>query len=167
LQHSSDEPFILHNVDVLSTIDLEEMVTLHRKHDALATLAVRERKSSRYLLFNGHSELCGRKISKGGAEARAEMVRECEHPRELAFCGIHVISPRLLRLMREEGAFSVIDVYLRLAGAGEQIRAFGADEYYWRDVGRLEDLAQASADASSGILILPTAAPVQAARTPS
>src|SRR6266496_3767334 len=53
-------PFILHNVDVLSTIDLHEMVLTHRKHDALATLAVRERKTSRFLLFNQHSELCGR-----------------------------------------------------------------------------------------------------------
>ena len=70
----------------------------------------------------------------------------------LAFCGIHVISPRMLALMREEGVFSIIDVYLRLAAAGEKIRAFRADEYYWRDLGRVEQLAQAEADVKSGVL---------------
>jgi NDP-sugar pyrophosphorylase family protein len=82
------------------------------------------------------------------------MVRPCSHPHPFAFCGIHVISPRLLRLMREHGAFSIIDVYLRLAGAGEKIRCFRADEYYWRDLGRPEHLAQAAADVATGALVL-------------
>ena len=53
----------------------------------------------------------------------------------LAFSGIHVISPRFFPLMTEEGIFSIIDCYLRLAGSGEKIAAFRADEYYWRDFG--------------------------------
>ena len=153
LRESGDTPFILHNVDVLSTIDLHEMVAVHRKHDALATIAVRDRKSSRQLLFNSHSELCGREITNDGKPA-TQMVRACSHPQQLAFCGIHVISPRLLRLMQEDGVFSIIDVYLRLAGAGEKIRAFRADPYYWRDLGRPEHLAQAAADVASGALVL-------------
>jgi NDP-sugar pyrophosphorylase family protein len=153
LRDSGDAPFILHNVDVLSTIDLHEMLAVHRKHDALATLAVRDRKSSRLLLFDSHSELCGRQITKDNTPS-TEMVRPCPHPHPLAFCGIHVISPRLLRLMREHGVFSIIDVYLRLAGAGEKIRCFRADEYYWRDLGRPEHLAQAAADVATGALVL-------------
>lgn len=153
LRDSSDAPFILHNVDVLSTIDLHEMVALHRKHDALATLAMRDRKSSRLLLFNSHSELCGRQITKNDTPA-TEIVRTCAHPHPLAFCGIHVISPRLLKMMTEQGVFSIIDVYLRLAGAGEKIRAFRADDYYWRDLGRPEHLEQAEADVASGALVL-------------
>ena len=152
-RENGDTPFIVHNVDVLSTIDLHEMVALHRKHDALATLAMRDRKSSRLLLFNSHSELCGRQIAKDGAPV-TEMVRACRHLHPLAFCGIHVISPRLLKLMHEEGVFSIIDVYLRLAGVGEKIRAFRADDYYWRDLGRPEHLAQAAADVASGALVL-------------
>ncbi len=153
LRDSGDAPLILHNVDVLSTIDLDEMVALHRKHDALATLAMRDRKSSRLLLFDSHSELCGRQIIKDNIPA-TEMVRACPNPHPLAFCGIHVISPRLLKLMHEQGVFSIIDVYLRLAGAGEKIRAFRADDYYWRDLGRPEHLAQAAADVRNGALVL-------------
>ena len=153
LRDSGETPFIVHNVDVLSTIDLHEMVAIHRKHDALATLAMRDRKSSRLLLFNSHSELCGRQITNEGAPS-TEMVHPCPHPQPLAFCGIHVISPRLLKMMTEQGVFSIIDVYLRLAGAGERIRAFRADEYYWRDLGRPEHLAQAAADVTSGALVL-------------
>ncbi len=58
--------------------------------------------------------------------------------------------------MHEHGVFSIIDVYLRLAGAGEKILAFRADKYYWRDLGRPEHLAQAAADVNSGVLVLPT-----------
>lgn len=153
LHDSGDTPFILHNVDVLSTIDLHEMVAVHRKHDALATLAMRNRKSSRLLLFDSHAELCGRQITKNDTPA-TEMVNACPHPHPLAFCGIHVISPRLLRLMQEQGVFSIIDVYLRLAGVGEKIRAFRTDNYYWRDLGRPEHLAQSVADVANGALVL-------------
>jgi NDP-sugar pyrophosphorylase family protein len=64
-----------------------------------------------------------------------------------AFSGIHVISPRLLPMITEEGVFSIIDVYLRLAALREHIVGFSADEYDWRDVGRLDDLRQANEDA--------------------
>jgi N-acetyl-alpha-D-muramate 1-phosphate uridylyltransferase len=63
-----------------------------------------------------------------------------------AFSGVHVISPRLLAMIEEEGAFSIIASYLRLAGKGEKILAFPADEYYWRDLGKPENVAQAARD---------------------
>src|SRR5579864_8709299 len=62
----SDEAFILHNVDVISNIDLHRMIRFHTEHQALATLAVQDRKTSRYLLFDGASQLCGRKSGKDG-----------------------------------------------------------------------------------------------------
>jgi NDP-sugar pyrophosphorylase family protein len=55
--------------------------------------------------------------------------------RSLAFCGIHIISPRIFALMKEEGVFSIIPAYLDLAARGEKILAFRADEYDWRDMG--------------------------------
>src|SRR5215471_10184664 len=61
-----DSPFILHNVDVISTIDLRKIVQFHNENQALATLAVQERQSSRYLLFDEQLQLCGRQI--GGHE---------------------------------------------------------------------------------------------------
>jgi NDP-sugar pyrophosphorylase family protein len=62
----------------------------------------------------------------------------------LAFSGIHIISLRLLRLMEEQGVFSIIDVYLRLAALGEKVLAFPVDDAYWRDLGKPGDLAQAA-----------------------
>ncbi len=135
-----DEPFLLHNVDVVSSIDLGAMVEAHRASGALATLAVMERKTSRYLLFDEAGLLCGRRAGLDGA---VEMARPAPEPQALAFCGIHVASPRMLGELKEEGAFSIIPAYLRLASAGEKIAAFRADGFEWRDVGRLESLAAA------------------------
>lgn len=137
------DAFLLHNVDVISTIDLKRMTELHRAGGALATLAVQPRNTSRYLLFDEQLELLGRRLVK---EQKTELVRSSATAHELAFCGIHVISKKLLQLITEDGIFSIIDVYLRLAAQDEKIIAFRADEYYWRDLGKPENIAQAEAD---------------------
>jgi len=144
------EPFILHNVDVISTIDLNSMMQFHKAREALATLAVQARETSRYLLFDEHLRLAGRLSGKSG---QAEFVRPSRQLeiQALAFSGIHVISPRLLTLMKEEGVFSIIDTYLRLARGGEKIIAFRADDYYWRDLGKPADLQQAARDLEQGV----------------
>ena len=138
----SEGPFIVHNVDVLSTIDLGRMVQFHTENQALATLAVQDRKTSRYLLFDDQLQLCDR---RSGAD-QPEFVGGRQQLHALAFSGIHVISPRLLTMMNEDGAFSIVASYLRLAARGEKILAFRADEYYWRDLGNPENLAQAAQD---------------------
>ena len=134
-----DEPFLLHNVDVISTIDLHALLKFHSERGALATLAVQDRESSRQLLFDRTGELCGRRIE--GREP--ELARPGESLYPLAFSGIQAISPRLLSRMCEEGVFSIITTYLRLAKEEEKILAFRADEYDWRDLGKLEDLQEA------------------------
>ncbi|MGB8259224.1 MAG: nucleotidyltransferase family protein [Terracidiphilus sp.] len=144
----SDEPFILHNVDVLSTIDLGCMVSAHRAAGALATLAVQQRDSSRLLLFDAEGLLCGRRRRRDG---ETEWARRVEGATPLAFAGIHVISPPLFPLLEEQGAFSIVDAYLRLAARGEKIAAFRADGAYWRDLGRPESVAQASLDLQNGV----------------
>jgi NDP-sugar pyrophosphorylase family protein len=150
--HSGKEtPFILHNVDALSTIDLERMRQLHFETQALATLAVQDRETSRYLLFDERRELCGR---RAGRDQPPELVRPAQQLQAWAFSGIHVISPRLLALMAEDGAFSIIASYLRLAAQGEKILAFRADEYYWRDLGRPEGVAQAAKDLKQKVIAL-------------
>jgi len=147
-ENSSDEPFILHNVDVLSTIDLEKMVQFHSENQAVATLAVQERETSRYLLFDEQFQLCGRRSGE-----KVELVRPSSRPQALGFCGIHVISPRLIAMMSEEDVFSIIPCYLRLAAQGEKIVGFRADEYYWRDLGRPENVAQAAQDVEQKVLM--------------
>jgi NDP-sugar pyrophosphorylase family protein len=149
-QKHADEPFILHNVDVLSSVDLDRMVRYHIEHRALATLAVQDRQTSRYLLFDEQLVLCGR---KSGRDGDAELVRASRQVQALAFSGIHVISPRIFALMTEEGAFSIITSYLRLAEREEQILAFRADEYYWRDLGRPEDIWHAAQDLTQKVLL--------------
>ncbi|MGA3079749.1 MAG: nucleotidyltransferase family protein [Terracidiphilus sp.] len=141
---SLDQPFILHNVDVISMIDLGRMMRFHAEQDALATLAVQDRVSSRHLLFDQQGRLRGRNAGQ------AELARPALGIKALAFSGIHVLSPRIFAKIREEGAFSIIDAYLRLAADCEKIVAFRADESYWRDLGRPENLDQAARDMESG-----------------
>jgi len=181
-----DEPFLLHNVDVLTTIDFRQMLEAHKKSSALATLAVQQRPSSRQLLFDQNNLLAGRRINNVDTlispSSRKRVTPETCHPESaaadsgaafsgegtalavpknaeskgalapevplhaLAFSGIHLISPRLLNLITESGVFSIIDTYLRLAASNEKISAFRADQYYWRDLGRPEDLQRASQD---------------------
>ena len=136
-------PFLLHNVDVISTIDLRRMLDFHTESQALATLAVQHRQTSRYLLFDDQERLCGRRLVK---EQKTELARPSPRLEEVAFSGIHVIAPRLLTMMSEEGAFSIVQSYLRLAAAGERILAYPADGAYWRDLGNPESVARAGED---------------------
>lgn len=144
----SSEPFFLHNVDVISNIDLAAMARYHAEHNALATLAVQSRTTSRPLLFDQTGTLCGR-VLKDGVQ---EMARPIANPEQLAFAGIHVISPRIFDLLNEDGVFSIIPAYLRLAAAGEKILAWRAGNAYWRDMGKPESIAQAEHDMAAGLI---------------
>jgi NDP-sugar pyrophosphorylase family protein len=145
------EPFLLHNVDVMSTIDLTRMAAFHKDRGALATMAVQERKTSRPLLFDEEGLLRGRADKMRIPTRAAKDAAWMGHPAEsrdgmqaLAFSGIHAISPRIFSELSEEGVFSIVDAYLRLAARGEKIVAFRADEYKWRDLGRPENVAEAA-----------------------
>jgi NDP-sugar pyrophosphorylase family protein len=131
------------------------MVQFHTEQNALATLAVQERASSRQLLFDEQGQLCGRRVGRAtkaesDTEQADQLVRPAEQMQTLAFSGIHVLSPKIFTKMKEDGAFSIIDAYLHLASQGEKIVAFRADEYYWRDLGRPENLLEAAQDLASG-----------------
>jgi NDP-sugar pyrophosphorylase family protein len=141
LQSESDEPFLVHNVDVISNIDLARMVRFHRDSGALATLAVRARPTNRPLLFEENGQFRGR-----GAQGAAQE----SGMQALAFSGIHVVSPSIFAKISEDGVFSIIDAYVRLAALGENIVGFRADEYYWRDLGRPENVEQAARDLEIG-----------------
>ncbi len=143
----SDEPFLVHNVDVLSTIDFNQMLRFHKERNALATLAVQDRSTSRYLLFDETDLLCGRRT---GVAGEPELVRNVGTSQALAFCGIHVLSPAIFSAMREEGAFSIVPLYLRLAARNEAVLGYRADRYYWRDLGRSEHIARAEREIEEG-----------------
>ena len=121
------------------------MAQFHAENHALATLAVQERQTSRYLLFDEQLQLCGR---KSGARWRS---RTGSHAHRTPRRWLSPASTSSLRasfsLMTEEGVFSIIAPYLRLAAQGEKIIAFRSDEYQWRDLGRLDDVTQADQEA--------------------
>lgn len=138
-----DQPFLVHNVDVISTIDLRGLLAFHRSNQALATLAVQRRASTRCLLFNWRGQLCGRTPA---VEAADEIVH-AGPLQALAFSGIHALSTRIFDCLTEEGPFPIISAYLRLAARMETILAFEDDEAYWRDLGRPESVRQAADEA--------------------
>jgi mannose-1-phosphate guanylyltransferase len=141
LEDAGDQPFLLHNVDVISTIDLARLLRFHVEQDALATMAVQARATSRPLLFDDRGQFRGR---AGHHELDKEPGLQSR-----AFSGIHAISPRIFDKLTEGGVFSIIDSYVCLSAEGEKILAFRADEYYWRDLGRPENVAQAGRDLQS------------------
>jgi len=129
-----DEPFILHNVDVVSAIDFHRLLNNHtRIAPSQPSPSRNERARATCCLTN--SANCA--ADKSAATRNRNLCAPPQICKALAFSGIHMISsPRLLPMMTEEGVFSVIATYLRLAGQGEKILAFRADEYYWRDLGK-------------------------------
>jgi len=135
-----NEPFVVMNVDVLTDMNLNAMISLHQTNKPLATLAVSSRKTSRYFLFNEQNILCGWKNVKTGEE---KISRQSSKYIEKAFSGIHVISPEIFPLIKMEGKFSMVDVYLELAKA-HSIQAFDHTGSRFIDVGKPESILEAA-----------------------
>jgi len=137
-----DDVILLHNVDVLGRASLQPLAAAQRSGPALATLAVAERETARYLLFDDIG-LFGREDRRHGQRRE---VRPARGPvRTLAFAGVHACSPTLPDLITERGAFPILDVYLRLAGEGQIISAHALENDDWLEVGTPERLAAARA----------------------
>ena len=135
-----DGPFLMHNVDIMTGIDLEALFQAHEANDALATLAVRAPETERYLIFDDAGLL-------GYAyQGEEKLVREAEGAlQRFDFCGVQILSPRIFELMEEEGKFSIINTYMRLVRTGERIAAFDVGDALWLDIGTHERLEQANA----------------------
>ena len=133
-----DESFIVHNVDILSDIDLRKLYAEHISNGALATLAVKNRRTSRYLLFDQESRMHGWENQNTGERIIPKETKKTLDP--LAFSGIHVISPEIFPLFTETGSFSIIKTYLHLC-TEQQIKAYRHDEGLWIDAGKPEGLA--------------------------
>jgi NDP-sugar pyrophosphorylase family protein len=135
-----DAPFFVHNVDVVSDMSLETMYSGHDPRTTLATLAVSDRPSSRRLIFDERG-LCGRVDLRSD---QLESVRPLAgETHSLAFAGVHVISPGFFELVDEEGAFSIMKPYLRLAAAGQTILPYDTGAALWLEVGDPERLERA------------------------
>lgn len=138
-----DAPFFMHNADILTDLDLGRLYEAQLSAGAaLATLAVMERPTTRFLLFDetglfGRADE-GKRLEIRVREPQGEVLR-------LPFAGVHVISPAIFPLLSEQGAFSILEPYLRLAAEGFRIMPHRVDGAAWYDIGRPEQLERARA----------------------
>ena len=110
-----NKPFLIHNVDILSNIDLKNLYEKHLLNRAHASLVVNERETSRYLLFDQNNHLQGWINEKTGEIKSPISDLNLQKFRKLAFSGIHILQPALLRYMNDfPDKFSIIDFYLSL-----------------------------------------------------
>ncbi len=137
-----DEPFLVHNVDIFSNINLKELMQFHKKMNPMATLAVGNRNSSRKFLFDERMQLAGWRNLKTGETILANPSKE--NLKELAFTGIHVINPEFFSHINEKEAFSIVDAYLKLC-KNHSLIGYDTSSNYILDVGKVESLEEASA----------------------
>lgn len=137
-----DEPaFLIYNVDILTTLDLQKFYQTHIQSGALATLAVRQRSTSRYLLFDEKMQLAGWQNIRTG-ETRTCKPDSPPTAKPLAFSGVHAVSPEIFDWMLEAEVFSIVEVYLR-AAAQNHVVGFLHDEDIWIDAGAPDSLQEA------------------------
>lgn len=130
------ESFILLNVDILSDMNIKQMIDYHISIKALSTLCVSQRKTSRYFLFDKADNLCGWRNVNAGQE---KIVRPAAKYVEKAFWGIHVISPQIFEMINRKGKFSIVDVYMDLCKTNT-IAAFENNKAKYIDVGKPESI---------------------------
>jgi MurNAc alpha-1-phosphate uridylyltransferase len=135
----NEDAFVLMNVDILTDLNLQAVIQQHRNSNAIATLAVTERTTSRYFLFNDKNELCGWRNVNTGDE---KIVRQSPDLHQKAFSGIHVISGDIFKYLTREGKFSMVDVYLDLAKE-YFIQSFDHSESRFIDVGKPDSIGKA------------------------
>lgn len=134
-----DDDFVLMNVDILTDLDITAMHDYHKRHQPLATLAVTNRPSSRFFLFDEKNLLCGwRNVSTGEEKLSTRQPVFTQK----AFSGIHIINPAIFKHITQRGKFSMVDVYLELAKL-HPIAAFDHSGSRFIDVGKPESVAQA------------------------
>lgn len=136
----NNEPILIHNVDILSNLDLGKLMQLHSP-DSLATVVVSRRNTSRYLLFDNQQHMRGWCNVKSG-EVKPQGI-DTSHLQQAAFAGIHVVSPQIFALMRDMPAkFSIIDFYLQ-AMSEHHIMGYMPHNFTMLDVGKIDSLAPA------------------------
>ncbi len=134
---NDDASFILMNADILTDLPLQDFMEYHWSHEALVSLAVSTRKSSRCLLFNEARQLCGWRNRDSGETKWSRTEDKDVH--EMAFSGIHIIHPNFFRYLTQEGKFSIIDTYLEAAKT-ENIMGFDHSAYKLLDIGKPDSL---------------------------
>ena len=129
------DAFLVYNVDILSDINLYDLYKAHVNSNAIATMAVKKRHTSRQLLFDSEGFLCQWKNVETGEIKTARAALGELNP--LAFSGIHVLDTKIFDHIVETGRFSIIDTYLRLANSFD-IKSYIHNHSKWFDMGRYQ-----------------------------
>lgn len=138
-----NQPFLIHNVDILSNVSLRKLYAYHQARQSVATLVCSERKTSRYLLFNPKTHDLNAWINEKTGEVKPDATIQTQTLSKLAFSGIHVLSPAIFKAMENfPDAFSIIDFYLDLC-TKESIQAFTPQNLSLLDVGKIDSLDEA------------------------
>lgn len=132
--HFADcDEFFVHNADVYCELNLKKMLLAHKGSGAAATLAVMDRKTSRYLVFNDDSALIG---WENPDENKSDIINDPSKGKRLAFSGIQIVSKSFFNFIRDEtGQFSIIRGYMNAAKSGQKILGHRIDESFWIDIG--------------------------------
>lgn len=137
-----DKPFLVHNVDILSNLDLSLFYQNHMKNNCLASLVVSERDTFRYLLFDHKFCLKGWINEKTGETKPINTINPTDY-RKLAFSGIQILTPQVFKLMESfPNKFSIIDFYLRHLTTNA-IFGFVPQDYKMIDVGKFNSIEEA------------------------
>ena len=137
---NDERPFLLYNLEILSDIDLAGLYQDHSCSGALVTLVVRKRESERFMLFNDDINLCGWENNQTREHVMARPTTVRLH--RYAFSRIQIVSPCIFNLITERGAFSLVELYLRLA-SNHRIRGYPDNESIWMDLAKKEGLLEA------------------------
>ena len=132
-------PFIVHNVDVISDIDLEKMYYFHCNRNVIATLAIRNRETQRYFLFNHRLQFCGKENLITNERTLIPNLPKNALLQPFAFSGIHVVSPEIFAFMPSKDVFSITELYLSIASS-QKIIGFLHNNGSWADMGKTEDI---------------------------
>jgi NDP-sugar pyrophosphorylase family protein len=135
---NNKEPFILTSSDVITDLNLNDFYASHQKNNALVTLAVKHRKSTRDFIFDQQFQLCGWNNNVTG---ESRIVKEPGDPIKIAFSTIHMLNPDIFKLIDERGRFSIIDLYLRLA-LQYKIMGYEHDHSAWYECGRFDRIGE-------------------------
>jgi NDP-sugar pyrophosphorylase family protein len=124
------------NVDILTEVNLKHFLAHHQQENALITVAVSDRTTSRYLLFNKYNRLVGWRNKKTD---ETKIVIDAKEIFEKAYSGMAIFQPEALDLIMLRGKFSLIDAYLQLAPQNK-IAAYDHTGEQWVDVGKPESV---------------------------
>lgn len=138
---SGDEYILVYNVDIISNVNINNLVEYHRKSKNLATLVVRDRVTNRKLMISKDLKLAGWQNMET-LESKISNSELFSSSIPYAYSGIHIINPEIFSYINESGKFSIIDLYLRLA-KNHKIGAFIDSSDLWLDVGKPEQLLEA------------------------